>query len=61
MNLYDLPNLPHFWEPFKKENFISILSEYVNKYEPYNESSKVDKFMHRGKFNTDSERGNLLS
>ena len=26
-SLYDLANLPHFWEPYKNEKFISTFSE----------------------------------
>ena len=38
--MYDLlTHLPYFWKPYKKDNFISTFSEYINKYEPYNKSS----------------------
>ena len=39
-SVYDLlTHLPYFWEPYKKDKFISTFSEYINKYEPYNKSS----------------------
>ena len=38
-SLYDLTKLTHFWEPSKKKKF-STFSEYINKYEPRDESSK---------------------
>ena len=35
-SVYDLlTHLPYFWEPYKKDKFISTFSEYINKYEPY--------------------------
>ena len=39
-SVYDLTNLPHFWEPYKKGKFISTFIEYINKYEPCEKSSK---------------------
>jgi hypothetical protein len=40
-SVYDLlTNVPHFGEPYIKEKFISTFSEYINKYEPREKSSK---------------------
>jgi len=40
-SVYDLlTNLPYLWELYKKEKFISIFSEYINKYEYREKSSK---------------------
>ena len=33
-SVYDLTKLPHFGEPYRKENFIITFSEYINKYKP---------------------------
>jgi len=38
-SVYDLTQLPYFWEPYKKDKFNSTFSEYINEYEPYNKSS----------------------
>ena len=41
-SVYDLlTSLPYFWEPYKKDKFISTFSEYINKYELYNTSINV--------------------
>jgi len=38
--VYDLlTNVPHFWEPYKKEQFSSTFSEYINKYVPRDKSN----------------------
>ena len=35
-SVYDLlTHLPYFWEPYKRDKFISKFSEYINKYEAY--------------------------
>jgi hypothetical protein len=39
-SVYDLTNLPPFGEPSKKEKCISTFSQYINKYEPREKSSK---------------------
>jgi len=42
-SLYDLlTNLPHFWELYNKEKFISTFSEYSNNYELRGVKSQVN-------------------